>query len=289
VNSIIEEIKKNNDKLVKDFEEMSVKVEDFNIYDIFKSNLAEGGSADASIILIQNLEKKLFKKFEFIDDKLKRSEEDSYRYKNEFSNFKIQIENLNKSINLLKDENEKNNKNGVSLKSLIEEKYLEMDAKLKDLNSQITDTVLIQINQLKEFQKEELNRAMEENRSHINLTIQNNEEEIKSRNGAAQNVGMSEHELKLVRECTRKTMEFEKNFKVFVNQVNIDNIKSELAKLHEALNQKLNSSDIADVKEMLSKLLYFTLYITKLNKYFTRFYKIELYCLYTKFDFNYKI
>jgi len=69
----IEEIKKNNDKLVKDFQEMSVKIEDFNVYDLFKSNLADGGSSDASVILIQNLEKKLFKKFEFIDDKLKKS------------------------------------------------------------------------------------------------------------------------------------------------------------------------------------------------------------------------
>jgi len=250
VNSLIEELKKSNDKLTKDFESISIKVEDFNIYDIFKSNLAEGGSADASIILIQNLEKKLFKKFEFIDDKLKKSDEESYRYKNEFSNNKIQFENFTKALNLLKEENEKHNKNGNLLKTLIDEKYTETEAKLKDLNAQINDSILIQLNQLKETQKEEINKVIEETKNHIISTQQNNEDENRSKN-ETQGMGMSEGDLKMVKECIKKTVEFEKTFKVFVNSVNIDNIKSELVKIHESLNSKLNASDITDVKEML--------------------------------------
>ncbi len=230
---------------------MSVKIEDFNVYDLFKSNLADGGSSDASVILIQNLEKKLFKKFEFIDDKLKKSEEDTYRYKNEFANFKNQIENLNKAINLLKEENEKHHKNGNSMNNKFEERYLEINAKIKDLNSQITDTILDKIKDIMQAQKEEFNKAIEENKSQINYTLQNNEEESNSR-GNGQGSGMNEQELKLIRECTKKTLEFEKNFKVFVNSSNIDNIKSEIVKLHEALNLKLNINDISDFKEMLS-------------------------------------
>lgn len=259
MSTIVEELKKHNVSLTEKFEDISVKVEDFNIYDIFKSNLAEGGSADASIILIQNLEKKLFKKFEFLDEKMKKTDEDSYRFKNEFSNNKIQLENINKALNILKEENEKHNKNGVLLKNLIDEKYNEMDAKLKDLNSQINDSFLIQINQLKENQKEEFNKVLEETKSQNNLTLQNQEEDAKSKASGAQAVGMNEGELKIVKECIRKTVEFEKTFKVFVNQVNIDNIKGELAKMHEALNHKLNSSDIADVKEMLSNIFFLNL------------------------------
>jgi hypothetical protein len=251
VSALIEELKKNNDKLLKDFEEISIKVEDFNIYDLFKSNVAEGGSADASIILIQDLEKKLFKKFEFIDDKLKKSEEDSYRYKNEFSNNKIQLENVNKTINLLKEENEKHHINEKALKELINQKYIEIDAKLKDLNSQINETILLQINELKELQKEEMNKAIEETKS--NYVSANNEEENKSKNSTP-TAGLNEHEMKMVKDCIKKTIEFEKTFKVFVNQVNIDNIKSELAKINEALGNKLNISDIADIKEILCKI-----------------------------------
>jgi hypothetical protein len=209
------------------------------------------------MILIKNLEKKLFKKFEFIDEKMKKTEEDSYRYKNEISNNKIQLENINKTLNLLKDENEKHNKNGLLMKNLIDEKYNQMEAKLKDLNTQINDSILIQLNQLREMQREEVNKAIEETRSQISNTQQNLDEDAKSRQSGQMPVGMNEGEFKIVKECIRKTMEFEKSFKVFVNQVNIDNIKSEFVKMHEALNHKLNSSDIADVKDMLSNNLFY--------------------------------
>ena len=102
------------------------------------------------------------------------------------------------------------------------------------------------------MQREEVSKAFEENKSQMNSTQQNQEEDAKSKQSGALPVGMNESELKLVKECIKKTVEFEKTFKVFVNQVNIDNVKSELTKMHEALSHKLNSSDIADVKEMLS-------------------------------------
>ena len=65
------DVKKNNDNLKSDFEDISVKVNDFDIYELFKNNTSESGSIDTSAILIQNLEKKLFKKFELIDTNLK--------------------------------------------------------------------------------------------------------------------------------------------------------------------------------------------------------------------------
>ncbi len=272
-------MKKNNDKLSQKFEEISIKVEDFNIYDLFKSNVTEGGTADASIILIQNLEKKLFKKFEFIDEKMKKTEEDSFRYKNEFSNNKIQLENINKALNLLKEENVKHNKNAVLLKNLIEEKYIELDLKIKDLNTQITDSVLLQIHQLREMLKEEVSKALEENKSLMLITQQNQEEDAKSRNSGAQPVGLKEGELKIVKECIKKTADFEKTFKVFVNQVNIENVKAELAKMNEALNSKLNSTDIADVKDMLS-MFFLIIFFTSV---FFLFLFIEVLCLFFVF------
>jgi len=272
-------MKKNNDKLSQKFEEISIKVEDFNIYDLFKSNVTEGGTADASIILIQNLEKKLFKKFEFIDEKMKKTEEDSFRYKNEFSNNKIQLENINKALNLLKEENVKHNKNAVLLKNLIEEKYIELDLKIKDLNTQITDSVLTQIHQLREMLKEEVSKALEENKSLMLITQQNQEEDAKSRNSGAQPVGLKEGELKIVKECIKKTADFEKTFKVFVNQVNIENVKAELAKMNEALNSKLNSTDIADVKDMLS-MFFLIIFFTSV---FFLFLFIEVLCLFFVF------
>lgn len=229
-----------------------MKLEDFNIYDIFKSNLTEGGSTDASIILIQNLEKKLFKKFEFIDEKIKRSEEEAYRFKNELSNNKIQLENLNKGINLLKDESEKLNKNGGLLKELINQKYLEFDNKLSELDNNINNSVLAQINELKEFQRNEIDKALEENKNLKEAADIEEEEKLKSELEEKNNIGLSEGDMKLVKDCIKRTIEFEKTFKVFVNSINVDNIKAEFAKIQEALGNKLSAIDLLDIKDTLS-------------------------------------
>lgn len=216
--------------------------------------MEEGGSADASVILIQNLEKKLFKKFEFIDDKIRKTEEESYRYKNEFSNNKIQIENINKAINLLKEENERHTNNGALLKELINRKYSELDLKLNDLDNHISSSILKQINELKDYQQSQINKAFEENK--ILKEMENTDEEDNNKKGEQPNtIGISEGEMKMVKDCIKKTIEFEKNFKVFVNSVNIDHIKAELAKMHEALATKLGPNDLLGIKETLCKLI----------------------------------
>ena len=64
---------------------------------------------------------------------------------------------------------------------------------------------------------------------------------------------LDEKELKAVRDCIKKTSEFEKTFRVFVASVNIENIKNELGKMKENLDGKLNVSDVTDFKESLCK------------------------------------
>ena len=59
-----EEDKIKNDIMKKKLEEISVKVMDFNIYDLFKENTVGGGSIDAAKVLIKNLEQKFTQKNE---------------------------------------------------------------------------------------------------------------------------------------------------------------------------------------------------------------------------------
>ncbi len=48
---------------------------DFNIYDVLKNN--QGGEDTSQfLVLLQNLEKKVFKKFEFVDEKLEKLSDD---------------------------------------------------------------------------------------------------------------------------------------------------------------------------------------------------------------------
>jgi hypothetical protein len=243
------DVKKNNDNLKSDFEDISVKVNDFDIYELFKNNTSESGSIDTSAILIQNLEKKLFKKFELIDTNLKKQNEDVFRTKNEMGNIKLLVDNNNKNLNKINEEVEKIKKESEVIKGLLDEKIKEIEEKLKELSNQINESIINQINEMKEKHKEDMKNLIEETKSNYNITLQ--EEEAKSR---SQQPGVSDGELKVIRDCIKKTSDFEKTFKVFVASVNIDNIKNELGKMRESLDGKLNVSDVTDFKESLCKI-----------------------------------
>ena len=75
----IKSLKENNetfkvvtDSIKKKVEDISVKVMDFDVYDLFKDSSVGGGSVDASKVLIKNLEQKFTHKTEIIDEKMKK-------------------------------------------------------------------------------------------------------------------------------------------------------------------------------------------------------------------------
>ncbi len=222
-------------------EEISVKIQDFNIYDLFKSSGSDGGSSDASVILIQNLEKKVFKKFEFMDEKTKKQEEEGYKVKNEISNIKNLLENLTKNIVAMKQETDINFSDTNIVLDGYKEKLEELELKFDNFSNKITEEIQ---------SKEKAFREIQEGQKYDNESQINNNED-KSKMSAS----ISEAEMKIVKDCTKKVMDLEKNFKVFISSINIDNIRNELAKLNEAISGKTNNSDVLDVKDNMSKLI----------------------------------
>lgn len=220
--------------------DINVKIQDFNIYDLFKSNTAEGGSSDVSVILVQNLEKKVFKKFEFIDDKNKKQDEESYKFKNEITNVKNLIDSVSKNLlNLKNDCNDVFNENNSIIEGM-KERFEETDGKFDKLYNKIMENIEIKTNELKE--------------THDNLLkvpddFHNGKEDISKRSA-----NVSDADAKLMKDFSKKVTDLEKNFKVFVTSINIDNIKSELSKLKEAVEGKANNSEVVENKDNISKI-----------------------------------
>ena len=79
-NETVEEVNKKFFLFKEEFDKIKVKVEDFNIYDIFKGDASNGGNVDVNNALIQALEKKVFKKFELYDEKNKKNEQDLLKH-----------------------------------------------------------------------------------------------------------------------------------------------------------------------------------------------------------------
>ena len=130
----INEILNNLSKHQKEFEDVKVKVQDFNIFDIIKSS--SGGSAgdiDLSKALIMNLETKVFKKFDLYDERYKSYDTDIFKLKED-------NKNLNNSINAIKTQ---------------QQKYIEdVQSSLNELNNNLTNEINEIKNQIIEIQNE---------------------------------------------------------------------------------------------------------------------------------------
>jgi len=223
-------------------EEISVKIQDFNIYDLFKSSGSEGGSNDVSVVLVQNLEKKVFKKFEFMDEKTKKHEEESYKLKNEISNVKNLIESLSKNVLSLKKENDIVNLDTKNMLDNFKDKFDEIEIKFEGFYNKIMQNIENKEKEFKEYQEGSMKYDNES---------QNNNVEEKSKMSAT----LSEAEMKLVKDCTKKVMDLEKSFKIFINNLNIEHIRNEIAKLNEAINGKMSINEVQDMKDNMSKIL----------------------------------
>lgn len=95
------------DSYDKQMEDMNIKFMDFNIIDMFRNKIAtegDSGNTDALLIMVQNIEKKLLKKFEFVDEKIKKGEDETYKIKNELLGIKNNIENLLRNMQHTKEQ-----------------------------------------------------------------------------------------------------------------------------------------------------------------------------------------
>jgi hypothetical protein len=243
----VDEIFTKTDSWSDNIEKLNVKVMDFNIYDLFKNNSAEGGSADGASILVQNLDSKLTQKISFMDKKIKVMEEENYKTKTEVSNSKNVVENVSKGIINFRDELDK-----LVIKQ--NEVYSELKGGVSNLEqlqidnfSKITKALDMSVRELRELikEKEELLKQTEENfTNELNKTKQ------------VQPSGFGENEMKLIKDLNKKLHDLDKAHKLFVTTVNVDFIKSEIARIFDLINNKINNNEFHDLKETVNSLNY---------------------------------
>ena len=174
----IKEMKEKIDKFKNNLDEMNIKVNDFNVYDIFKDISDSGGDIEVSKILIQALDKRTQERFKFQDEKIKNDEQETLKLKSEIINLKnnsiLEKKNLNnikEQIIKLQNELDMNNKNltekitknGDELDSIKQKeiKDLEnMNNQTKNLNNQLKN--LSEIIQMMKENREEEEKEMQE-------------------------------------------------------------------------------------------------------------------------------
>jgi hypothetical protein len=220
-------------------EEISIKVNDFNVYDLFKSG-SETGSSDTGVILVQNLEKKVLKKFEFIDEKIKRADEENYKLKTEILNFKKFNENTIKIIEDNHREFSLSNKDIVKNNEKISILHSSIKVEIEELKKELEEKISNGISEIKENKEKKI----------IDENLLEKTENIKSS-------GLSNEELKMIKENSKKITEIDKSLKLFISNCHLDSMKNNITKLQEDIITKANSLQLENLKDQMSNKNYF--------------------------------
>ena len=256
----------------KNLEDINVKLADINVYDLFKDLNVSEGSVDVAKALIMNLEKKVFQKIDFIDDRDKKTNQEMMDLKNNIlfvinKNGVIShnMENIKKNFQELGQLVSNNNSETINMISTSEAKtnnlYKELIERF-DTEKNNTELKIKKINDklfnLEKFNNENLNPSDLKNKNNIEFTEENLEfmqkmanriNEIESKINSileeAQSYSTKDDIIKIEKELLKKvnTKEhFELKDKYNLQLAKISNLEDSIERLQD-LNEK-NSSDL---------------------------------------------
>jgi hypothetical protein len=158
-------------------------------------------NGDHIAALVQNLERKVFKKFDLIDERLKGFQDESYKKKNEFSNLVAMIDSANKSGNsnketILKEFSEK----VVILTDLINSKENQLKTKFDEQINNFSDSI---------------NSKLKDLSSNLNTQGNEKKEEDFEKELEKQKQAISETDMKLLKDLTKKVNDLDRAFRIF--------------------------------------------------------------------------
>lgn len=164
----------------------------------------EGGSADNDqiLILIQNMERRVLKKFDLIDEKIKGFQDEIYKKKNEILNIMTSVENSNKHTNssiesIVKDAIEKHN----SLNNLINTKENELKTNILEQVATLNDYINTKFKEISSNLVTQSNQ--DKNQEELDKEIDKNKQ------------GMTETDLKLIKDLTKRVSDLDRAFRLF--------------------------------------------------------------------------
>ena len=238
-----EELRKKIGDLEKELENIKVKIQDFNIYDMFKDS--GDGNLDASKILISALENKVFKKFELVDERNKKMESDIFKNKQD-------IQNLTNNVNATKMMND-------NMKNAMDENNQNIDNKINNLLEQIKNNsggpIQIQTIQTQPeikgnngLSNEQVKKLLEQLKNELTEQINNL---IDENNKKFKNI--LNEDSPLIQELQKKIQDLEKIIKLQLSSINAKQINNNFEKIDNDLKTKIGKDDI---KEFLEKVRY---------------------------------
>ena len=237
----IKNLKEQTEKLGKELTNIKERLQDFNIYDMFK----EGGDGDVDITkaLIKALESKTNKRFDLFEEKYKLLSTENFKNKDDIKNQgivingqKIIIEKNNEKISkLLEDQKNKE----ISDKELKEKENEELNKKFEEIIKSIEALGENYDNKLLEL---ETKLSEQQKQSPVLVTDIKPEKKQDKKKLENENI---------IKEYNERILELEKNIRQLLKKLNIEELNSNLAILQKEISKKGNQGAIDELIDRL--------------------------------------
>ena len=237
----IKNLKDQTEKLGKELTNIKERLQDFNIYDMFK----EGGDGDVDITkaLIKALESKTNKRFDLFEEKYKLLSTENFKNKDDIKNQgilingqKIIIEKNNEKISkLLEDQKNKE----ISDKELKEKENEELNKKFEEIIKSIEALGENYDNKLLE-----LETKLSEQQKQAPVLVTDIKPEKKQDKKKLENEN-------IIKEYNERILELEKNMRQLLKKLNIEELNSNLAILQKEISKKGNQGAIDELIDRL--------------------------------------
>ena len=231
---------KNNENKIN---EISQKLSDINVFELFKGDNTNNENDN---VKLNSVEQKLSERIDSLEEKNKLNDDSIFRLKKDFVNLK----NLTENISRLTSNNQENYQNLTK----------DIDSRIKALNTKIDEEINkvkdICDNNYNENKNEILKKYNDLNTKIANLTNDFNEfnDRINSITQLQlENEKINELNNELKNYLNKSLSDTEIYLKSIINNLNIDDIKNNISKIQEELNQnKLLKNDIELINNKIS-------------------------------------
>ena len=235
----IEYLNRKNEEIDTRLKDMDIKIQDFNIADLLKSNsvggVGDGGEVEGNnnlvLNLISNLEKKFNVKSNSTDGRLNKLEETNFKLIKDTQNLKNSQDGNKRTLSILKQANE----DIISNMKKIEKKLIET---IPDMAKQFESQMkVIQKEKVEKEEKEESSRIEERERKNSMLSMSKSEPQIDLENNEK------------IKEIMKRLSDIEKSIKILPIQIGAEQIKSDISALKSGIGNCAQAQDLKEARE----------------------------------------
>ena len=246
----VSSIFQNNEEQNKKIENCLLKCDSIDIYNLLKDS--GDGKIDATKVMINTLEEKVFKKFEFIEERHKKDSEDITKLVKSNENTIFYLEKLQKNLNDLKS-NDLNQLMEIFRKSLSEynEKIFDNINSVKDQELYLSSKINELENNLSNIinEKEAIVNKSNEDINKIQSNINKVQNEIDSFNTKQLDIYQNlennvENKLNLHKS---KINNIESTLKTITESFDIEKFKSDIIEIKSKLEEKITRENLKDL------------------------------------------